>query len=49
MYRVTAYLALQNSIDLDDEAKLVELIKDSSIEMRNPNDDEQDGRQTTVL
>lgn len=49
MYRVTAYLALQNNIDLDDEAKLVELIKDSSIEMRNPNDDERDGRQTTVL
>jgi cytidylate kinase len=49
MYRVAAYLALQNNVSLDDEAKLVELIEQSSMDMRNPNEDERDGRLTTVF
>lgn len=49
MYRVTAYLGLQNKVDLQDEGKLVELIKKSKMDMRNPNEDESDGRLTTVI
>lgn len=49
MYRVTAYIGIQNSVDLSDEKQLVELIKSSQIELRNPTDEEKDGRLTTVL
>lgn len=49
MYRVTALLGLTNDINLHDEDKLVEIIASSTIEMRNPIEDEQDGRLTTVL
>jgi cytidylate kinase len=48
MYRVTAYLALQNNIPYDNEAGLVELLKKTSIEMYNPSSEEKDGRLTTV-
>ncbi len=49
MYRVTAYLALQNSTAFTDEDALVELIKACKLIMRNPTDDERDGRLTTVI
>lgn len=49
MYRVTALIALRNGVNFDDEAKLVELLKQNKIEMRNPGNTEQDGRLTTVL
>lgn len=49
MYRMTAFLGIKNKVDLDDEEKLVELIKNSAMEMRNPTEEEQDGRLTTVF
>lgn len=49
MYRMTAYLALKNNVPYSDEAKIVELIKASKMEMRNPNNQEKDGRLTTVF
>lgn len=49
MYRVTAYLALKNKIKYDDIDKIVSLIRDTKIEMRNPTPEESDGRLTTVL
>lgn len=49
MYRMTAYLALKHNVPYSDEAKIVELIKASKMEMRNPNDQEKDGRLTTVF
>lgn len=49
MYRTTALIALRNTVDPADEPKVVELLKQSKIEMRNPLPEEQDGRLTTVL
>lgn len=49
MYRVTAWLGLQHGVDWNDEEGLVELIKKTKIEMRNPSDSEKDGRLTTVI
>jgi len=49
MYRVTALIALRNSLPFESEDKLVELLKQNKIEMRNPGESEQDGRLTTVL
>ncbi|MBW7955224.1 (d)CMP kinase [Patescibacteria group bacterium] len=49
MYRVTALIALRNTVPFEDEEKIVELLKQNKIEMRNPNETEQDGRLTTVL
>lgn len=52
MYRVTALIALRNNVDPIDatnEPQIVELLRSSKIEMRNPRTEEQDGRLTTVL
>lgn len=49
MYRVTAWLGLQHSVEWQDEAGLVKLIKKTTIEMRNPSSSEKDGRLTTVI
>jgi cytidylate kinase len=49
MYRMTAYLAHENGVDFLDEAAIVNLIKNSAMDMRNPNEDEQDGRLITVF
>lgn len=49
MYRMAAYLAHQEHVDYTDEAKIVELIRQSTMDMRNPNKNEQDGRLITVL
>lgn len=49
MYRMTAYLGLQSNISLNDETKLVKLIKKSNMDMRNPNENEKDGRLSTVF
>lgn len=49
MYRVTAYLALQNNVDLSDVNQVVDLVRNASIEMHNPSPEEADGRLTTVL
>ncbi len=49
MYRVVALLGQQNNIPLEQEAQLVELLQQTTIDMRNPVGDEKDGRLTTVL
>lgn len=49
MYRVTAYLGLEHGVDLNDEDAVCELLEDAEMQMRNPNEDEKDGRLTTVF
>ena len=49
MYRATAYLAMQKGIDIHDEAGIVAALKSAVISLRNPKDEEKDGRLTTVL
>jgi len=49
MYRMAAYLALENKIELTNEPAIVELINNSKMDMRNPNTDEQDGRLITLF
>ncbi len=49
MYRMVAYLALQHDVPYDQESRLCELIEQSQMEMRNPSDEEKDGRLTTVF
>lgn len=49
MYRTAALLAMRNDIDLEDEAKLTELVRESKIELRKPSAAEQDGRLITIL
>ncbi len=49
MYRMTAYLAFTHNVPYSNEQTIVELIKKSKMEMRNPNDKEKDGRLTTVF
>lgn len=49
MYRAAAYLAKQNNVDVMDEEKVVALIRNAKIEMRNPLENEKDGRLITVL
>lgn len=49
MYRMTALLALENNVNPEDEDAVIELLKKTKMEMRNPNKEEQDGRLTTVL
>ena len=49
MYRVAAYLAYLNQIDYADEQRIVDLIKNSRMIIRTPNENEQDGRLITVF
>lgn len=49
MYRMTALLGIRNNVSFDDEPKLAELIRHSEMDMRNPNEEERDGRLTTVF
>lgn len=49
MYRMTAYLAHQHGVDFLNESAIVDLIKKSAMDMRNPNENEQDGRLITVF
>lgn len=50
MYRVAALLALRHEVSWTDEERIVELIKNTSLEMRNPRGaEEQDGRLTTII
>lgn len=49
MYRVAAWLGLQNNADWQDEAAISALVKKAKIDMHNPKDDEKDGRLTTVI
>lgn len=50
MYRTVALLAIRNKCRFDAEDKLVKLIEDSQLHMRNPlGPKEKDGRLTTVI
>ncbi|PJC43028.1 MAG: cytidylate kinase, partial [Candidatus Pacebacteria bacterium CG_4_9_14_0_2_um_filter_36_8] len=49
MYRMAAYLAHTNNVSYEDETKIVELIEGSHMDMRNPTEEERDGRLTTVF
>lgn len=49
MYRMTALLGLRHQVSWEDEAGLVQLIEKSQMDMRNPNQEEKDGRLTTVF
>ena len=49
MYRMVAYLAIENHVGFEDEDVLVKLIEKSSMHMRNPKEEEKDGRLTTVI
>lgn len=49
MYRVAAYLAQQNGVDITDEASVVKLINQAKMAMYHPRENEQDGRLITVL
>lgn len=49
MYRVSALLAHRNAIPFEDDAKVLDIVQQHQISMRPPTDDENDGRQCTVL
>lgn len=49
MYRVSAYLAYTNSIPFEDAQKVLEVVQKHTVSMRPPSQDENDGRQCTVL
>jgi CMP/dCMP kinase len=49
MYRMTALLALRNNVDPTDEHAVAKLVENSTMDMHNPVDEEQDGRLITVL
>ncbi len=49
MYRVAAWMALNNGIAFEDEKGVVDLVKQHKIEMRMPKGKEKDGRLTTIL
>lgn len=49
MYRAVALLGIKHNISLEDEVLLANLINGVKLEMRNPNKDEKDGRQTTII
>lgn len=49
MYRTVALIGLTSNISLDNESELASRVKQVDIQMRNPNQAEQDGRQTTVM
>lgn len=48
MYRMTALLGIRSGIDLNSEQALLPLVKEAEMSMRNPNEDEDDGRLSTV-
>ncbi len=49
MYRVTAFLAIQHTVEYTDVQGLVNILKQTDIQMHNPTKEELDGRLTTVL
>jgi CMP/dCMP kinase len=49
MYRMTALLAIREGVSLDDEMALAAMVKKSQMDMRNPSEEEKDGRLTTVF
>lgn len=49
MYRVAALLAHRNGIPFEDESKIVDLVTQHRIMMRQPTEEEKDGRLSTVF
>ena len=49
MYRVGALLCHRTKTDVNDGPAVAKLLSESKLEMRNPSDEEKDGRLTTVL
>ncbi len=49
MYRMTALLCLRNTINMDDEDAIVQLLSQTKMGMRNPDETEKDGRLITVF
>jgi CMP/dCMP kinase len=49
MYRMTGLLAAEHNVDASNEDEVVKLLEKSTMDMRNPNADEQDGRLITVF
>lgn len=49
MYRLTALLAQRHGVDFDQEDTIVDLLKSVEIDIRQPSEQEKDGRLTTVL
>lgn len=49
MYRVAAFLAIEEGVDLSEETAVTELVSHATIEMHNPLEAEKDGRLTTVI
>jgi cytidylate kinase len=49
MYRMVAYMAIENDVSFENEDELVKLIEKSTMQMRNPTEEEKDGRLTTVF
>jgi CMP/dCMP kinase len=49
MYRMTALLCIKNNVDMDKEDQVAKLVEKSKMEMKNPSEDEKDGRLTTVF
>ncbi len=49
MYRVAAWLAMENNTEFSDEDALVALLEKSEIRMHNPVELERDGRLTSVI
>ncbi|MBP9700093.1 (d)CMP kinase [Candidatus Woesebacteria bacterium] len=49
MYRVSALLANRNSVPFEDDVKVLEVVQQHKISMRPPTEEENDGRQCTVL
>ncbi|PIR58825.1 MAG: cytidylate kinase [Candidatus Pacebacteria bacterium CG10_big_fil_rev_8_21_14_0_10_56_10] len=48
MYRTAALLAQRRGVSLDELERVTELVKQARIDVRQPRDDEQDGRLSTV-
>lgn len=49
MYRMTALLCIRNNVDMNKEEQVANLVAKSKMEMRNPTEEERDGRLTTVF
>lgn len=49
MYRAVTYVAMQQGIDLENEESLVAMIRSIDLDIRTPEDNEKDGRLSTVL
>jgi len=49
MYRMTALLCIRNKIDMNDEKTIAKLLEKTKMEMKNPSENERDGRLTTVF